>query len=103
VRLTVTLGSQHSEPVPLKHAPDGVLNLARFLCHVIVHAAVCSLPPDITAVQWFALLLPVMAKLDCVKSFLLQNGFYVLSPQAVRSVEPMLGGSIRNWMIFIQF
>ena len=31
VRLTVTLGSQHSEPVPLKHTQDGVLNVTRFL------------------------------------------------------------------------
>jgi len=46
VRLTVTLGSQHSEQVPLKHGPDGLLNLAGFLCHAIYHAIACSSPPD---------------------------------------------------------
>jgi len=46
VRLTVTLGGQHSEPVSLKHAPDGVLDVARVLCHEIVYTCASFLAPN---------------------------------------------------------
>jgi len=51
VGLAVTLSRQHSEPVPLQHAPDRVIDVAGVLSHVIFHAVACFLSPGTAATE----------------------------------------------------